>query len=127
MTATTTISTPPSTRTSVSDSITPQKWQIRRAAVIATTTARQRIQRSLAGLKNEAFNKDAADVDKDGEVTILDATAIQRKLAGLKVDSYDELAADTDGDGDVTVVDATMIQRYLAGLSCPKEIGFSII
>lgn len=66
------------------------------------------------------------DVDGDGDVTIIDATAIQRKLANLPNESYDEAAADTDGDGEVTIVDATYIQRYLAGLDYPKGIGLPI-
>lgn len=56
------------------------------------------------------------DVDTDGEVTILDATAIQRTLASLSVDAYDEAAANVDGDDSVTIVDATYIQRYLADI-----------
>ena len=57
------------------------------------------------------------DVDKDGEVTIVDATMIQRYLVSLaKLDADAIKAADTDGDGEVTIVDATMIQRWLAGL-----------
>ena len=63
------------------------------------------------------------DVDGDGGVTVLDATAIQRKLAALYVASYDEALADVDGDGTVTILDATAIQRYLAGLSCPEGIA----
>ena len=57
------------------------------------------------------------DVDLDGTVTILDATAIQRYLANLEELSAEQLKmADTDGDGDVTIIDATYIQRYLAGM-----------
>lgn len=63
------------------------------------------------------------DVDGDGEVTVIDATAIQRKLAGLDVDNYNEAAADADGDGKVTIVDATEIQRWLAGLQANENIG----
>ncbi len=66
------------------------------------------------------------DVDGDGVVTILDATAIQRYLAGLSTDSFNMSSADTDGDGNVTILDATAIQRYLAGLSCPSGIGKSV-
>ena len=56
------------------------------------------------------------DVDGDGEVSILDATAIQRRLAGLSTE-YVEAAADLDEDGEVSILDATEIQRFLAGLS----------
>ena len=57
------------------------------------------------------------DADKDGEVTIFDATRIQRYLAELA--SEDEVnlkAADADSDNEVTIFDATRIQRYLAEL-----------
>ena len=56
------------------------------------------------------------DVDGDGEVSILDATAIQRKLAGLPT-AFVEACADVDEDGEVSILDATEIQRYLVGLS----------
>lgn len=39
------------------------------------------------------------DVDSDGEVTIIDATAIQRVLADLPTQVYNADAADADGDG----------------------------
>ena len=57
------------------------------------------------------------DADKDGELTILDATVIQRALAGLDNSSYDVKAADADEDGEVSILDATAIQRHLAGLT----------
>lgn len=56
------------------------------------------------------------DVDNDGTVTILDATAIQRFLAQLSVQSYNEAAADTDSSGDVDITDATRIQRFVAAM-----------
>ena len=57
------------------------------------------------------------DVDLDGSVTILDATAIQRYLADLTQLSGEQLAmADVDADGSVTIIDATKIQRYVAGM-----------
>ncbi len=55
------------------------------------------------------------DVDLDGVVTVLDATALQRGLAGLDTLSDEALlSADIDGDG-VSVMDATLIQRMVAG------------
>ncbi len=57
------------------------------------------------------------DVDGDGVVSILDATAIQLHLAQLTPLSDKQLAlADTDHDGEVTVLDATQIQLSLANL-----------
>jgi hypothetical protein len=41
------------------------------------------IQRHLAEFENEAFSEAAADVDRDSEVTIFDASYIQRFLADL--------------------------------------------
>ena len=41
------------------------------------------IQRTLASLPTNSYDKKAADADEDGKVTILDATAIQRHLASL--------------------------------------------
>ena len=63
------------------------------------------------------------DADKDGEVTILDATAIQRTLASLPTDAFDETAAEADGDGELSILDATAVQRWLAGLSAPDRIS----
>ena len=63
------------------------------------------------------------DVDGDGEVSILDATAIQRYLAELPNDAFYGAAADTDGDGDITILDATYIQLWLASLPSNENIG----
>lgn len=63
------------------------------------------------------------DVDGDGEVTIIDATAIQRHLANIPTFAYNEATADTDGDGEVTIIDATYIQRWLASLPSNDSIG----
>ncbi len=63
------------------------------------------------------------DVDGDGEVTILDATAVQRHLASIPTFAYNEAAADTDGDGGISIIDATYIQRWLASLFSNENIG----
>ena len=63
------------------------------------------------------------DVDGDGEVTIIDATAIQRHLASLPVTAFNQTSADADGDGEVTILDATAIQRHLADLPANENIG----
>lgn len=55
------------------------------------------------------------DVDCDGEVSIMDATAIQ--LYSAKKAEFTEVQlklADTDKDSEVSVMDATQIQRLLA-------------
>ena len=57
------------------------------------------------------------DVDLDGTVTVMDATAIQRDNAKLEMLTDEQkLRADVDGDTKVTVLDATMIQRFVAQL-----------
>lgn len=57
------------------------------------------------------------DVDGDGEVSIIDATAVQLHVAQLQQIS-DDLAmyGDTDDDGDISVMDATEIQLFIAAL-----------
>lgn len=58
------------------------------------------------------------DANKDGKVTIADATAIQKYIAGLV--GFDEKQLE-DGDydytGAVNIKDATMLQKHLAGMS----------
>lgn len=57
------------------------------------------------------------DADRDGALTILDATHIQRYMADLCTeDEIDLIAANVDGDEDVSILDATRIQRVLADL-----------
>ena len=63
------------------------------------------------------------DVDSDGEVTLIDATAIQRKLSGLHVSSFSESAADVDSSGEIEITDATFIQRWVAKIETPYLIG----
>ena len=53
------------------------------------------------------------DVDKDGEISVIDATEIQRHIARLNVLSVEQIA-DVDRDGETTIFDATAIQRKLA-------------
>ena len=54
------------------------------------------------------------DVNKDGKVTIMDATHIQRYLARCKgYTEIDVALADMTGDGVVTIKDATEIQRKI--------------
>ena len=64
------------------------------------------------------------DVDRDGSISILDATCIQRHLASLPIPAaLDETIADTDEDGLVSITDATYIQRWLANLESNDRIG----
>ena len=68
------------------------------------------------------------DTDRDGTVSILDATRIQRCLAGLYIDEGGLVAAfgDVDGDG-LSITDATAIQRYIAGIPTDHPLGQYII
>lgn len=57
------------------------------------------------------------DIDLDGDITILDATAIQKHLSDLiTLNSKSLRAADIDLDGSKDVTDATLIQLYLVGI-----------
>ncbi len=55
------------------------------------------------------------DVNKDGRVTVADATTLQKYVAGMSV-SIDIENADINSDGKITVADATYIQKILASL-----------
>ncbi len=58
------------------------------------------------------------DVNMDGQVNIVDATAIQRHIVELVVLTGDNLiAADTNGDGFYNIKDVTAIQYYAASNS----------
>ncbi|MBQ8538907.1 MAG: Ig-like domain-containing protein [Ruminococcus sp.] len=57
-----------------------------------------------------------ADVDRDGDESIMDATHIQMFIAQLiTVDGFEKYG-DANGDGDINVMDVTYIQMYLARL-----------
>jgi len=65
-----------------------------------------------------AFAKTAfalGDTDRDGTISITDATAVQLHVADMKsFDNVSKLLADVDGDSNISVMDATYIQKYLA-------------
>ena len=75
------------------------------------------------------------DVDKDGEISVIDATQIQRFEIGLRDLQDDELdveysykvygpdvkyRSDFNCDGERDIIDATCIQRYLVGIPYPR-------
>lgn len=75
------------------------------------------------------------DADKDGELSVVDATLIQRyevKISDLKDDELEleysykvygpdvEYISDFNCDGERDVIDATCLQRYLVGLPYPR-------
>jgi len=75
----------------------------------------------VSGTKAQSTGTLMGDADRDGEVSILDATRIQRFLAKLTED-IDGKAADITGDG-IDILDATAVQRYLALLSTSDPVG----
>ena len=64
------------------------------------------------------------DTDRDGDVTITDATVIQRLLADMIEDSDGHILryGDIDGGG-LSIMDVTLIQRYLAQMDDGYPIG----
>lgn len=77
---------------------------------------------NITNTENEPMGK-IGDVDRDGEITIIDATMIQRDLAGIvDLDRVQRYLADTDGDGEDSILDATAIQRWLASLPASEII-----
>ena len=54
------------------------------------------------------------DVDGDGEINAVDATAVQKFSIDLStgVESFNEAVADVNADGRVSILDATCIQKY---------------
>lgn len=57
------------------------------------------------------------DVNLDGKVSVIDATAIQKYIVNLDTfNSTQKTVADVNGDGIVNVADATEIQKYIVGL-----------
>ena len=63
------------------------------------------------------------DADRDGEITVTDATVIQRVLLQITdSSSIDIEAADINGDG-LDITDTTLIQRFVLGIADPFGIG----
>lgn len=62
---------------------------------------------------------DRADYDKDGELTIMDATRAQYMLADLVYTPEDIflMGIDADADGELSIMDATRIQNVVAELT----------
>ncbi len=57
------------------------------------------------------------DVNRDGNISIKDATLIQKAIAFLtSLDSEQKELADVNGDKNVNIKDATLIQKYLANM-----------
>ncbi len=58
------------------------------------------------------------DVNKNGKITVADATMIQLYCVGMLAETaeFDEAVANTNGDDGVDVADATEIQKYVVGI-----------
>lgn len=57
------------------------------------------------------------DVDKDGVITIMDATLVQKLGIGIDEPESELISvlADVNNDGRISVIDVTCIQKYIAG------------
>lgn len=57
------------------------------------------------------------DVNRDGSLTVVDATLVQKYVVSLvEFDSETLKVADINGDGEANVVDSTLIQKIVSGL-----------
>ncbi len=55
------------------------------------------------------------DIDGNGKIDIIDATAIQRHIARIiAIDETFLCFTDVDGDGEISVMDCTSVQRFIA-------------
>lgn len=67
------------------------------------------------------------DADKNGTITIDDATLVQKYLANLEIMSDGDITiCDVSGDGKLGVDDATLIQKYVAGMDDYGSTGQKI-
>lgn len=62
------------------------------------------------------------DVDRDGDIDIVDAVRIQQQLVELDPAPFDPELADITRDGDISVADSIALKRLLAGLDEPGEL-----
>lgn len=68
------------------------------------------------------------DVNKDGKVTVRDATIIQMYLVKMAqvFEHMDDIAlknADVNEDGAISIIDATIIQKYKVGMETDTRVG----
>ena len=66
------------------------------------------------------------DIDKDGVLSVIDATEIQRVEAQLSI-FEDVLVADFNRDKSMDIMDATAIQMKLAGFDAVTEINYDMV
>ena len=94
------------------DGTTPDIWQYRSDGYYPHASENGYAKLCIAYMPKEQYHK--YDVDRDGEVTVLDATLIQRVVAHLAYIEGFETYGDVDGNGKVNIIDATIVQLYLA-------------
>jgi len=89
-------------------------------------TLKEAVEADVKGIENAFLHLGKqggirGDADKDGKITVKDATFIQKGIAGVKTPMlyYENVVGfimDFDADTRITVRDATCIQKYLAGI-----------
>lgn len=89
-------------------------------------TLKEAVEANVEGIENAFLHLGKqggirGDADKDGVITVKDATFIQKRLAGIDVhrfynDNVWDVIEDFDADSHITVKDATAIQKCVAGL-----------
>ena len=62
------------------------------------------------------------DVDRDGEISIVDAARIQRQLAELDPGPFDPELADVTREGGISITDAVRVQRLIANIDEPGAL-----
>lgn len=97
---------------SLPDGTTPDMWQFRSDGYFPYASEEGYAKFCIAYMQEKVYHK--YDVDRDGKVTIMDATLIQRVIAQLVYIEDFGTYGDVDGDSKITIMDATVIQRYLA-------------
>jgi len=94
-------------------------------------TLKEAVEADIEGIENAFLHLGKqggirGDADKDGKITIKDATFIQKGIAGIKTPMlyYDNVVGfivDFDADTHITVKDATAIQKLVAGIEFSRD------
>ena len=68
------------------------------------------------------------DADKNGKITVDDATLMQKFIAQLEpMNSDDSVICDVSGDGKVSIDDVTLVQKFAAGMDDYGKTGQNIV
>lgn len=98
------------TQITMPDGTTPDMWQYRSDGYYPSASENGFSKLCIAYIKYDRY-----DVNRDGKVSILDATYIQLVIA-KKINADDEQMLDVNSDGKLSIIDATHIQRHLVKL-----------